>query len=76
MFQLSMEKIVKEPSHIKILLNAFVHLCVVSENNLCIGVLVFFDICELSQLSSLKRDLHIKNLKAFLLMTLSPKNSV
>lgn len=69
MFQLLIGKIVKEPSHLKILLNAFAHLCVASENNLHPHALLphVFSTHELSQLlSSLKRYLNIKNLKALL----------
>lgn len=69
MFQLLIGKIVKEPSRLKILLNAFAHLCVASENNLHPQALAphIFNTCDLSQLlSSLKRDLNTKNLEAFL----------
>lgn len=41
MFQLLIVKIVKEPSPLKILLNAFAHLCVACEKNLPIGILMF-----------------------------------
>lgn len=41
MFQLLIGKIVKEPSRLKILLNAFAQLCVACENNLPIGILMF-----------------------------------
>lgn len=41
MLQMLIGKIVKEPSCLKMLLNAFAHLCVACENNLPIGILTF-----------------------------------